>query len=214
MPTPRACIGRALRALGAIKPGDDPTADELAEGLSVCADLCLELHEARGPMTEIDVAADTVAGENQRLRIAAGATVNITLPNAVQFAGSFDPYDYGFTVRAADPTQAGTTDAADGYQYRAPRDGSRIEIVGQAQGLWFYRSDINAWQAAMALSLDGELPIANRLAAPFSHLLAERLAPQYAAQIGPALASSIARARAALFGRFGTAREPVAAEYF
>src|SRR5439155_1600338 len=83
------------------------------------------------------------------------------LPNAVPIGASYNPYDFGFTASAA-AAPAGTTAAADGYTWRQPADGARIEIVGTTQGLWFYRGDINAWTPAVALTIDSELPINGR----------------------------------------------------
>ncbi len=111
MATIRAAIDEASRALRATGTGEDPAADELAAGLAAAQALILELHEARGPLRDLDVATDYVAGENQRVRVIAGATVTVTLPNAVAIG--------------ATAATGGSTGAADGASWRAPMDGAR-----------------------------------------------------------------------------------------
>src|SRR5579859_1299068 len=96
MATVRAALNEAMRALRAIAPGDDPTADELAAGLEAAQNLIMDIHEARGPLVELDVSASYVAGENQRVRIVSESVVSVTLPNSVAMFWSGDPYDFGF----------------------------------------------------------------------------------------------------------------------
>ena len=215
MTTARAAIGEALRALRAIAPGDDPTAEELAVALEAVQDLVLEIHEARGPMLTIDVTAAVVASENQRLRIQAGSTVTVTLPNAVPIYTAANPNDYGFTP-PSDVAPVGTTSAADGQQYRAPLDGARIEIVGTSQALYFYREDLNAWTSALSLTLDSELPFNARLSSHFAAILAERLVDVVAddAKLTPALLRRVARGRTAMMAQTGRARVETVGQYF
>ena len=216
MPTARTVTIDALRALKAIAPGDDPTAAELAAALSGVNALILELHEARGPLIDVDVTANYIAGEDQRVRVQAGADdITVTLPNSVPIHGRWDPYDYGFSAPAPFLPAQGSTGAADGIQWRQPRDGARVEVVGTTQGLWFYRADTNAWLNAVDLGEDDELPLNARYAGPFAALLAERLLDVMGnGQLSPALTRRIARGNAALMVRPGTARDPVRAEYF
>jgi len=216
MPTARTVTIDALRALKAIAPGDDPTADELATALAGVNALILELHEARGPLIDVDVTANYIAGENQRVRVQAGATgITVTLPNSVPIWGQWDPYDYGFSAPLPFLPAQGSTAAADGIQWRQPRDGARVEVVGTTQGLWFYRADTNAWLNAVDLAQDDELPLNARYAGPFAALLAERLLDVMGnGQLTPALTRRIARGNAALMVRPGAARDPVRVAYF
>jgi hypothetical protein len=196
---------RALRSTGV---GDDPTADELAVGLEAAQNLVLEIHEARGPLFDLDISAPYVSGENQRLRIVAGDVVQITLPNAVAMFWDYDPYDYGFAPGYPGMPPAGSTGAADNIAWRPPEDGARIEIVGTSQALYFYRADLNQWMPALDLTIDTELPFNNRLRGPFTAMLAERLADVLsdAPQISPTLARRIAAGRSALFIQTGRRR--------
>jgi hypothetical protein len=219
MATIRDAVTRALLLLKATAPGDDPTADELAEGLRGAQALILEIHEARGPLLTRDITGNTTPGENQRLRVQAGSTVSVTLPNSVAISDAYDPDDYGFDPGipcdgAANPP-VGSTGAADGIAWRQPTDGARIEIVGTQQGLYFYRADTNAWMPALGLALDTEQPLNQRLQPAFEALLAERLADVFANadQLTPAQRSRLSKAHELLFSRPGAGRRPVRAQY-
>lgn len=215
MPTCRAVIANALTALSALAPGDDPSIDELAAGLDAVQAIVLDLHESRAPLTDVDVTADYVAAENQRVRIQIGFTVNVILPNAVPLWPSPSLSDYGFSGGAALPP-VGSTASADGVTLRQPRDGTRIEIVGATQGLYFYRADINSWFSATDLAIDDEVPLNARYTSALAALVAERLIEALPAMFEPtpALAKRIARGNGALMLQTGTARDPVTAEYF
>ena len=214
MPTCRTVILEAMRAIKAIAPGDDAEADELVVGLEALQNVILDLHEARGPMQDVDITGDYVAGENQRCRVQAGDTVSVTLPNAIQLWPQIDPYDYGFTAPMILPSP-GTTGDADGLSWRQPRDGTRIEVVGTTNALWFYRADINSWISAYGLALDAEVPLNARYASALSALVGERLMEVLpdASEPTPGFTARIRRAREALFLRPGVARSPVRAEY-
>jgi hypothetical protein len=214
MTTCRAIIGQALRALSALAVGDEATVDELSAGMDVLGEVMLELHDARGPLTDIDVTADYIAAEDQRVRIQAGATVSVTLPNAVPIYNLPDPYDYGFSADQSAPP-VGSIGEADGVRFRQPRDGTRIEIVGTTQALYFYRADLNQWIDAVNLTLDGEAPLNARYASALAAVVAERLLEAWPdmAEPTPALARRIARGTSALMLQSGRARDPVQADY-
>ena len=215
MSTVRTAIKQAMRLLKAIAPGDDPTADEYAVGLEGAQSLVLALHEARGPLLELDITANTTPGEEQRLRVASGSPV-VTLPTSVAINPGYNPYDYGFELSPAYTPQTGTTAAADGIQWRSPRDGARIEVIASgASTLSFYRADTGAWATATGLTLDSELPLNARYTGDFAAVLAERLADVLSNAEGPTKAqmARIMTAREALFSRPGTRRDPVRAEY-
>ncbi len=205
MSTCRVAITDALRALGVIAPGSAPTIDELDEGLNATTALLRELHNARGPMLDLDVIGDYTPGENQRLRVQAGVQATISLPNSVLTTRGYYPYDYGFTASYSD--QSGSLSPADGVNYRPIRDGSRVEIVGVTEGLYFYRSDTNQWLPAYGLAFDSELPISGSY--DFAARLAERLIDVFGGQITPSLARRIARANTAFLLRPNVEREPI-----
>ncbi len=214
MSTVRTLVTEALQAVGAIALGDDPSADELTAGLQAFKRLTSDLHEGRGPMLDVDIEADYIAWENQRCRVQAGDDVTVTLPNSGPLFITSDPYDYGFAQAILPPPQ-GSLGAADGNTTRAPRDGTRIEVVGTSHGLWFYRDDINSWISADPLLIDSEAPFNKRLDSGLVALLAERLIDLLPnAQLTPTLAARIGRGRASLMLQTGKTRDPVRAEYF
>ena len=204
-----------MRLLKALAPGDDPAVDELTVGLEASQALTLEIHESRGPLLNIDVTADLTPGENQRLRVQAGASVSVTLPNSISIFGAYDPYDYGFEPSAIWDPPVGSTSPADGVYWRAPTDGARIEIVGTTQSLYFYRADVNQWAPALDLTLDSELPFSSRLQGSFAAILGERLADVRANLPAPTKAqlARVAHAREAMFTRPGARRAPVRGQY-
>lgn len=214
MATVRVVITSALIALRKIEAGDDPHVEELNVGLAGVQALVWEIHEARGPMTEIDVAADYVPDENQRVRIEPSDTVNITLPNSVPCYGQYDPYDYGFVPTMANVPVAGSTGVADGVSWRAPTDGARIEIVAASPALYFYRADLNQWMPALSLTLDTEMPFNDRLRAHYTALVADRLADDVGVDRPPQLIPRITRGRMAMHARFGAQRNRHVGEYF
>lgn len=218
MTTCRDVLAEALRSFKALAPGDDPTVDELNSGLVAIQNLLLDLHEARGPLIEVDVSADYTAGENQRVRVQNGYTVTITLPNSVQDFGLPAPYDYGF--RPSTDYPLGSANAADGITTRPPADGSRIEVVGQAvgtvPGLYFFRADTDDWILASGLSIDSTLPLNGRYVSHLGALVAERLIETWPGgyEPTPGLMKRIARANSTLLVRPGNTRQPVTASYF
>jgi hypothetical protein len=228
MPTCRVVIADALRALKAMAPGDMAHIDQLNAGLSAIQNVALELHEARGPLLDVDVPGPTCAdppspityipSENQRIRIQAGFTVTVTLPNSIPFHDGYDPYDYGFNPALNDwgaYAAQGSTSAADHILYRQPRDGARIEIVGTTQQLFFYRADINQWVGAYDMRLDDEIPLNARYAGPFGAMVAERLMEELSVdEPSPGFARRVANARAVMFTRSGVRPAPVRGEYF
>ena len=215
MPTCRVLIADALRAVKTIAPGDMAHVDQLTTGLEALQNLIVELHEARGPLLDVDITASTwTPSEDQRIRVQLGDTATITLPNAVPIYGTWDPYDYGFSGEPPMPAQ-GTTGSADQITWRQPADGARIELVGTTQQLYFYRADINTWMPAYGLTLDTESPLNQRLSGSLAVLIAERLMEVWAVdEPTPGFAARATRARTLIFTRPGTRREPVRADYF
>ena len=215
MTTCRVIIAEAMRALKALGVGDAPSLDELTVGVEAINNLTLEIHEARGPMLDVDVSANVIPSENQRIRVQPGSTVSVTLPNAIPMFNTPDPYDYGFNANTAAPP-VGTTGAADGIEDRQPRDGTRIEIVGTTLALYFYRADINSWTVASGLTLDMQTPFNNRYNSALASLVAERMMETLpgGGEPTPGLARRIARGRSALMLRTGVHHDRTIGDYF
>ena len=214
MPLCRAVIADACRALKVVAPGEDPDVDMLTTGLEALQNIILELHNGMGPLIDVDVQTDYTPGESQRVRVQAGDTITVTLPNAIAMFQPYDPYDYGFSGSAAQPPP-GTTAVADNVQFRQPYDGARIEIVGTTEALYIYRADLNQWMPAYGLTLSTEIPLNGRYAGHLAALLADRLMETLSVnEPSPGLAKRVARANHALMLRTGTTHPPVAIQNF
>lgn len=214
MATCRDVTTEALRALGALAPGDSAEADESDAAMDALSVLIHEWHESRGPMIDVDISADYTPGENQRVRVQNGVTVSITLPNSVNFTRTGVLYDYGFWPSTIIPV-VGSIAVADGVTLRAPRDGARIEIVGLTQALYFYRADLNLWVSVLDLTLDSDFPLNERYRGHFGALVAQRLIDSWPALYEPTpnLSRRIARANHIMLTRPGVVRDPVVADY-
>lgn len=214
MTTLRDVATESLRALKALAPGDGMTVDEIDSTLDAIQSIILELHEARGPMRDVDVTADYTAGENERVRIQNGYTVTVSLPNAISMINGRPCTDYGFFDGPSVPT--GTSGIADGVVWRQPRDGTRVEIVGTSQALYFYRADQNLWVQADQRGIDDLMPLNSRYKGHLGALVAGRLVDTWPGlfEPTPSLATRIGRANAALLLRSGTQRSAVVGEYF
>ena len=206
MTTCRDVLTDAFGALGVIAFGTQPTADEIDGGLLAMEAVVLGLHAAREPLHDVDVSADYLASENERVRVEAGAEVVVTLPNSVSTGRFVDLNDYELGSGGCSSPTNGSVNAADGYLTRPPLDGSRIEIVGTTQSLYFYRSDINAWTLASPLQIDGPTPFNARYDGPLAALVAERLCDPMNVGPSPALLKRIARGNAALLVQLAAAR--------
>ena len=208
MTTCRDVLVDALSALGVVTFGSEPTADEVDGGLAAMRRLILDLHDARGPMLQIDVNTDWMATENQRVRVEAGARVVISLPNSI-LVHQGSQGDFGFASGVSAFGSSGQATPADGLLRRPPRDGSRIEIVGASQGLYFYRADINAWIAANPPLVDGPSPLNSRYDSALAALIAERLCDPFDVSPSPLLTKRIARGKTALMLQSATSRASV-----
>lgn len=215
MPTCRTVINEALRSIKALAPGDEMTADESVVALEALQNVVIELHEGRGPLMDVDVQGGYIAGENQRIRVQAGDTVTVDLPNSVaMITFAISSYDYGFAN--LNPIPQGSQGVADGVNWRQPYDGARIEVIGTGQNLYFYRSDINQWVQAYGLTLDAEIPLNGRYASSLSALVAERCMEQWPSRAEPTsgMARRIAKANSMLRMRSGAKRDPQHGNYF
>lgn len=212
MATCRQIAERIAKRFGAIAPGDDLSVGEVETLLEAIQDEMRRLHEARGPLTEVDVTADYTAGENERVRVQNGYTVAVTLPNSIEITAS-RRRDYGYAGEGDTP--AGSGAIADGTAWRAPRDGSRVEIVGTSQGLYFYRSDTNEWVNCNALAIGGSMPLNAAYLADLACLIAVKVCRDWTGREPTGQMYREEReARQRIYGRPGVRRETVAGAFF
>lgn len=216
MATVRDLIKEAVLAFGGIAPGDDLTVEELNVGLTAVQREIRRYHEALGPLTDVDVIADYTAGEDERVRVQNGYTVSVSLPNSIETGGRGTLYDYGFAATTDSPL--GSTGRADGISYRAPRDGARVEIVGTTHGLYFYRSDTNAWIECSAVTIDQAMPFNENYLTDFAALIAVRMCKSWPSKVqitpSPQMLREEGQAKLRLYYRHGVVRDRNVGEYF
>lgn len=204
MTTCRDVIIQAVEAFEGLAPGDDLTVDEINRATTFVGQQIRRISEGRGPLRNVDVTADYTPGEDERARVQSGYTVSITLPNSIVIA-----------------TGEGTSASADDDEatYRAPRDGSRIEIVGlSSTALYLYRADTNTWVNIVGLTADSDFPLSANYAADFAAWLSVRLCTIWPARASliptPEMRHREAMANLRLFTRPGVTRTVTQAEYF
>lgn len=203
MSTNREVIIDALRLFQGLAPGDDLNVDEIDAGLTAITNVIRDIHASRGPLKNVDVTADYTAGENERVRVQTGYTVSVTCPNSIIVA-----------------TGEGTSASADEDEatYRAPYDGTRIEIVGTSQDLRFYRADTNEWVSCGSLSIDGSMPLSAEYRPHIATMVAMALIDTWPAagsiQPTPHIYRREGMARLRLMHQPGRVRTVLQAEYF
>lgn len=217
MATCRDLIIEAAERFKGLSPGDGLVVDEVAAGLRVIQQATQRYFGGMPPLLDVDVTADYTPGENERVRVQEGYTVSITLPNSIETSGARSS-DYGF---APTTPARGSTSTADGQARRAPRDGSRIEIVhlssGSAPALYTFRADIDTWVDCANLTIDGSMPLNAAYLQDFAALMAIDLCGRWPTRdITPTAQMKVdeAMARGRLFLRPSVKRDPVRAEYF
>jgi hypothetical protein len=164
-------ISRAARLLGGGTAGDNDHIDDLNAGLEVLQGLVLAMPAlgVGGPWKEVDVIADYMAGEDERIRVQAGYSANITYPNTVpdfpRVPGTYDPDPIAWI--------------ANGGPSRPPRDGARVRVIGTAQEIRIYCADAGEWRRADNLTLNGEPPFSAGVQYGLTAMLAVNWAPEF-----------------------------------
>lgn len=215
MATCRDVLREAVEAFEGIAAGDDLTVDEIAKGLVSIQREVRRIHQGRGPLTDVDVTAAYTAGENERVRVQDGYTVLVTLPNLIATdLGNRNDYGFASTLPPSGSSAVGGSDTS----WRAPRDGTRIEIVGTTQELWFYRSDLNEWVDANALTIDSDMPLNADYLMDFAAIISVRLCKTWPARVSLVPTAQMLReagqANARLLIQPGRVRAALAAEFF
>lgn len=125
-----------------------------------------------GPTINVDIAADYEAGENERIRVGIGLTVDITLPDTV-------------------------TDAETGLA-RAPEDRSFVIITGASPAFYVYDADYADWIELSTLTLDSYAPFSARFETGLASLLAVHMISEYGMEPSAILASMASTAHGAM----------------
>jgi hypothetical protein len=180
-------IKLALRRIGAMRAGASLTSQQSTDGLAVLQALLLDLPGP--PFTDVDTDEDYTAEENERVRITSG-TPTITRPTTVE------------------------DDGAENGE-RAPRNGSRIEVITAAgvRTCYRYSAAKGQWVTLTGLTTASENPLGehdNGLAA----YLAAHLAPEYGVEVPAMVVAEARRFLSLVSKRPNDQREPVAATYY
>lgn len=175
MPTCRDIITRALRKAKVYSPGEDPTAEDMADGL----DELQNLYEQWGANGMFGRLTDTVQEDGyeaeafQRIQIASGT---VTLPTERDDDDELPPYSLSF-----------------------------IEVVNTGDStVTRYLYENGAWVTISDLSLEDEAPLAGRGSAGLAACLAMALAEEYGAELGPLTARQAAAFKIGLATRHGS----------
>lgn len=185
MTTCRDIIARAFRKLKVYAPGEEPSADDLADGL----DELQGLYEAWGS-----------GGLFGRL--------NDTLQSAGYEASPFDRVQIsGGTVTL--PTSLSEDDEAPPYAL------SFIEVIDtDAPSVTRYLFENGEWLDVSELAATDEAPLSSRGRAGLVACLAVNLAEEYGAEIGPALLRQAGAFKTALSLKLGSTAQRSGADYF
>lgn len=191
MATCRDVITTALRKLKVVYPGRSPSADEASDCLESLQSWYDEMIAAGGfgRLTDVRIADDYEAGENERIFNADDSPYSVSLPETI----------------------------SDGYAeggYRPPYDRSVVVVAGSTEQAYIYNAPTGSWQALKALTLDSDAPLASRGSDGLASVLAIRVADQFGKQVSNVTAISAARFLTSLSYKLDSAYRPVEATYY
>ncbi len=187
MSTNRDLIRRAYQKLGELKRGDEPSDEEIYDGMLALQSYYDSLVEEGvfGRFTDVIATANDTAEEGQR--IVAG-TYTITLPTTVEIEGEDDRPPRHLSIISVKRTAGTTTSVYDAYA--------------------------RTWRTINGLTEDDDFPLPNGLFEGVAALLAIQLAPDVGAEVSQAVAVQAARAKAILSKVADSAEEAATAVYY
>ena len=200
MATCRDLITRAMREIRAIGSGEDPTADELTDGLTTLQSLVDGLYgnSVGYTLTDVEIDGDTDLEADTRYLVFAESEISVTLPESPKNGARLQIHDvlgtfstYPFTIEAT------------------PSD-----IVLGTPGVYtfIYLADTATWTRVSPLTADSLIPLGEDEV--FSLELAQALAPMFGASLTVESQNRLMRARARLRARLEVSRDNNGAEYF
>lgn len=149
-------IRRALRLLGVVARGQEPTGADAADGLEHLQSLILDLPGLlnNGRWREVSTSVTYTAHESDR--VTASGAITVSLPLIITDCGCSRP----------------------------PRDMARVQILGAVTGagLWIYSATKGAWGRADALTLTSEIPFGSEDEIGLAATLAVNMAAEYGAE--------------------------------
>lgn len=158
MSTAQNTVRRALRLMGVLFRGREPSGADAADGLERLQTLILALPglQLNGVWREVAVTAAYTAREGDRCTVTAPGAVTLPL-----------------TVTPCDGELGGCT--------RPPLDLAKVQIIGAVPnaGVWLYSATKGAWGQADALTLKSELPFGGEDDDGVAALLAVNMQDEY-----------------------------------
>jgi hypothetical protein len=220
--TTRAIVKGALKKLGVLAIGREPTAAQAQDALEILQGLYRELvgQGVFGRLVDVLITTDTYnAREQERVvcDLAGGCTV--TLPETITQsllsappyydAAWFDPYatdwDYGHGGVTAEPLP------------RPPRDGACIviaDVYSDCEEYYVYDANRAYWVRLDGLTLDSAAPLSGRYQNGLMAMLGLRMAAPFGVEPSPVLQGECNTFRYALSTKFDRSRRAAVAEYF
>lgn len=189
-------IKRALRLVGVLPSGREPTAAQAADALVAYQSMIMALPAMAMAARWIyqDVTTDVTAEENDFLRVNSETPITIYLPTSTTGRDRAVDTCGTITVRC-------TCTSA-----RAPRDGARVwitDVFGSiTPRMYFYRADLAAWVLVTNLMLDSEPPLGSQFDAFLPAMLAVVLADEYDQEVKPVTASLAQEGMTQIASRF------------
>lgn len=189
MPTCRDIITYAMRQAKVLPSGDDPSAEELADGMVALQSLYdgWVANGMFGRLTDRYESTNYTAEEGQRIIAPAGVT--ITIPDTIDSDVHSDE--------------------------RAPRDLSVIEtLIGGERDVRLW--DRSAWISMLNLSASAEAPLASRGAWGLAAALAVSGAftTMFGGELGPDVRMSALRFQNGVAAKFGSTHDSIAGSYY
>jgi hypothetical protein len=151
--TAKTIIRRALRLIGELAAGQEPTGSAASDGLERLQSLILDMPGLVQNGFWRETATSTVYAANEGHRVTVTSPGVVTLPLTVSHDGCTRP----------------------------PHDLAKVQIVGTAAnvGLWLYSATKGAWGRADALTIVSELPFGSEDDEGLSAQLAVNMADEY-----------------------------------
>lgn len=194
MATCRSIVTGGLQLLGVYGGGEDPSAEDVATGMSALQSLFDAWVNSGmfGRLNDIYVTADYTAKEHDRVTAATGVTV--TIPTVINNQSC---WPWGFTGSVPQ---------------RAPRDLSVIEVSQDGAGT-VHLYDRHAWVVINALTLDSECPLSTRGERGLMGCLAFQLQGDFNMQAQPNVVRLASQFRTMISVKYGSTQDPTPVEY-
>lgn len=200
MATCRDLITSAMREIRAIGSGEDPTADELTDGLSTLQAMVDGLYgnSVGYPFTDVEIEDSEELEADTRYLVFASAEIIVSLPES--------PVN-GQRLQIQDVLGTFAT-----YPVTIEATPSDIVLGTSATYTFIYIAETASWTLVSPLTADSSIPLGED---EFLRLeLAQALAPMFGAALTAESQNRLQRARARVRARFEVSRDEPPSDYF